>query len=76
MPRWTQEQRDRQAELIRTSKIWERSTGPRTELGKAVVARNALKHGMRSAAWVAERKMFNELMQEVQRVLSEQTWRT
>ena len=76
MRRWTQEERDRQAELIRKSKIWEHSTGPRTEPGKAVVARNALKHGMRSAAWAAEQKMFNDLMQEVQRVLSEQTWRT
>lgn len=39
------------------------------------MARNALKHGMRSAAWAAEQKMFNDLMQEVQRVLSEQTRR-
>lgn len=33
------------------------------------MARNALKHGMRSAAWTAEQKMFKEVMQEVRRLL-------
>jgi hypothetical protein len=40
---WTPERRARQAALIRTWKPWEKSTGPKTEGGKAVVSRNHLK---------------------------------
>ena len=40
---WTPEQRQRQAELIRRWSPWERSTGPRTEQGKAVASRNGWK---------------------------------
>lgn len=38
---WTPERRARQAELIRQTKPWEFSTGPRSDAGKAVSARNA-----------------------------------
>ncbi len=38
---WTPERRARQAELIRKTKPWEKSTGPRTEAGKAISSRNA-----------------------------------
>ena len=41
MRRWTPEERERQAMLIRTWKPWERSTGPTTEAGKAQSSRNA-----------------------------------
>jgi len=44
---WTSERKARQAELIKTWRPWERSTGPRTEQGKATVARNAWKGGHR-----------------------------
>lgn len=44
---WTPDRRARQAELIRNWKPWERSTGPKTDAGKAVVARNAWKGGVR-----------------------------
>ncbi len=40
---WTQERRARQAALVRTWRPWEKSTGPRTDAGKAVVSRNHLK---------------------------------
>ena len=40
---WTPERRARQAVLVRSWKPWERSTGPRTAEGKAVVRRNAYK---------------------------------
>lgn len=40
---WTPERRARQAALIRASKPWEKSTGPKTEAGKAIVARNYTK---------------------------------
>jgi hypothetical protein len=45
---WTPERRARQAELIRSWKPWDRSTGPRTAEGKARVSRNAHKGGTRA----------------------------
>ena len=44
---WTPERRARQAELIRTWRPWEKSTGPRTKAGKARAARNPWKGGVR-----------------------------
>jgi len=44
---WTPERRARQAELIKTWKPWEQSTGPTTSVGKARVASNAFKGGHR-----------------------------
>ena len=44
---WTEEQRQRQAANVRKSKAWTASTGPKTAEGKAKVAQNALKHGLR-----------------------------
>ena len=41
MPRWTPEARARQAELIRRWAPWGGSTGPKSNAGKAKVARNA-----------------------------------
>lgn len=52
---WTLERRSRQAEMIRNWKPWERSTGPRTAEGKAVVARNGYKGGTRPAMQILAR---------------------
>lgn len=38
---WTPERRAQQAERIRLTKPWEKSTGPKTAEGKAVCSRNA-----------------------------------
>lgn len=38
---WTPERRSRQSEIIRQTKPWEQSTGPQSQVGKAVSARNA-----------------------------------
>ena len=57
---WTSERRARQAELIRSWRPWERSTGPTSAAGKAVVARNAWRGGHRAQ------------LQELRRALSEQ----
>lgn len=46
---WTLERRRKQAEAIKSWKPWTRSTGPKTEEGKAAASQNALKHGARSA---------------------------
>lgn len=60
---WTPERRARQAELIRSWKPWERSTGPRTAEGKARTSRNGFKGGQ----WAELRvlcKALNDLMRE------------
>lgn len=61
MSGWTDERRARQSELIRTWRPWEKSTGPRSTDGKARVARNAWKGGMR-----AETRRFARLLREMQ----------
>lgn len=38
---WTPERRARQAEMIRQTRPWEHSTGPRTKEGKAISSQNA-----------------------------------
>jgi hypothetical protein len=38
---WTAERKARQAETIRGTKPWEHATGPQSEAGKAISARNA-----------------------------------
>lgn len=45
---WTLERRQRQAELVRSWKPWEQSTGPITREGKAAVSRNAWQGGHRA----------------------------
>jgi hypothetical protein len=51
---WSPERRARQAALVRSWAPWRRSTGPKTEAGKARCSMNALKHGFRSAATLLE----------------------
>ena len=51
---WSPERRARQAVLIRRWAPWRHSTGPKTEVGKARCARNALRHGGRSRAHIRE----------------------
>ncbi len=46
---WPPERRKRQAEIIRETKPWTKSTGPKTEEGKEKVKMNAYKHGWRGA---------------------------
>ncbi|TNJ37408.1 hypothetical protein FGF68_04145 [Prosthecochloris vibrioformis] len=60
---WTPERRARQAEMIRKWKPWEKSTGPKTESGKAAAAKNADKGGY----WKVIReqsKLLNQLLRE------------
>lgn len=44
---WTEDRRLKQAAICRVTAPWSRSTGPRTEKGKAKVSQNAFKHGLR-----------------------------
>jgi len=45
---WTPERRKKQSEAIHRWKPWNKSTGARTEAGKAISARNAFKGGQRA----------------------------
>ena len=67
---WTSARRARQAALIHNWRPWEAATGPRTADGKARSARNALKHGGRTASALAElaelRRMTREMEAEEQ----------
>ena len=66
--RWSPEARARQAELIRTWRPWERSTGPRSEDGKARASRNAFKGGARQEIRALTRSL-NTLLREQRRLL-------
>ncbi len=60
---WAPQRRARQASLSHTWKPWERSTGPRTDEGKARTARNAFKGGQ----WLVIRELtkgMNDLLRE------------
>ncbi len=68
---WTAERRRQQSEAISRWQPWLSSTGPRTDEGKAKVARNAYKGGHREqlrqiARWLADQredmKRRNEVM--------------
>ena len=48
MRQWTQEERLKQAEMIRNWQPWKKSTGAKTSAGKAISKMNAYKHGGRS----------------------------
>jgi hypothetical protein len=59
---WTPERRAQQAARIRDWQPERRSTGPRSEAGKARSAMNALKHGGRSRAHILQlRRVRNAL---------------
>lgn len=64
---WTPERRARQAELIRSWKPWEKSTGPKTPDGKAKAARN----GDPFPQWAAERAEVRNLRQWANELLRE-----
>ncbi|QJD72414.1 hypothetical protein HH196_10385 [Marinobacterium sp. LSUCC0821] len=63
--RWTDEARAKQAERIRKSKPWLKSTGPKTEQGKRISCMNALKSG----AYAAEMRDLEILLLEISRAV-------
>ena len=46
--KWTLEQKQKQAKLIRRWSPWEQSSGPQSPAGKRTVSRNAYKGGLRA----------------------------
>jgi hypothetical protein len=63
---WTPERRARQAALIRNWRPWEAATGPRTADGKARSARNALRHGGRTASALGELAEIRRMVREME----------
>jgi len=66
---WTLERRAKQAALIQTWQPWERSTGPKTEAGKATSSQNAFVHGAYSVEEKAEKKGVNDFLRDCKRLL-------
>ena len=67
----TPELRARQSQAIQSWQPWKKSTGPKSDVGKAKVSRNAVKHGDRSADTLAELQALRALLAECkQRVAS------
>lgn len=64
MRHWTIEERQRQAELIRTWQPWQKATGARTDAGRERSKMNALKHG----TYAADSRL---LWQELRRFMRE-----
>lgn len=73
---WTSERRVKQSALIRGWKPWERSTGPRAEVGKATSSGNALSHGMRSAAWLNGERRILEILRTMLASVEQQCGQT
>ena len=69
MPRWSPESRQKQAEAIRKWSPWTKSTGPRTEEGRARSSRNAWKGGLR-ASLGTYRDVLRQIEQSTRLVIS------
>ena len=69
MPRWSPESRQKQAEAIRKWSPWTKSTGPRTDDGRARSSRNAWKGGLR-ASLGTYRDVLRQIEQSTRSVIS------
>lgn len=58
---WTLERRQRQAELVKQWRPWDKSTGPKTLEGKERVSRNAWKGGHRQKLRELSKELNSEL---------------
>lgn len=63
---WPPKRRAEQAARLRRTKIWLKSTGPKSTLGKKRVSKNAYKHGMDTKECMLQMKILRLLL-KVQR---------
>lgn len=68
---WTEERRQHARERIARVKPWERSTGPTTDEGKAISARNSLKHGLRAKPVINLQKKIHSISKDLPDILSQ-----
>lgn len=68
---WTEEQRQRQSQLIQKWKPWKSSTGAKTPEGKVRSSQNALKHGFRSSEAIASQKEVNQHFKQLEQILKD-----
>ena len=61
---WTAERRAKHGEATKRWKPWERSTGPKSDEGKAASSQNARKHGMRSREWLEQQRELTALLRD------------
>jgi hypothetical protein len=64
---WTEERKQKQRELIRSWKPWEKSTGARTPQGKARSSRNAYKTGLSEVKVLL--KAINQLLRDEKKLI-------
>ena len=64
----TPDHRKMRAELINQWKPWQKSTGPRTDAGKAKSAANSRKHGNRSRKALEDMRWLREFLRECSEV--------
>jgi hypothetical protein len=61
---WSDERRSKQSQLLKITRPWEKSTGPRTEAGKAASSRNPYKGAVREKLREVQR-LTRELSQKI-----------
>ena len=62
---WTEEERQRQSEIIRKHKPWEKSTGPRTWQGKSRSSQNRLSHGDRCGVMRTQKQLMRSFLSTI-----------
>ena len=64
MRKWTEEERKRQAELVRGWQPWKKA-GVKSERGKAISKNNAFKHGASGAETKAVRRYLKQCREQL-----------
>jgi hypothetical protein len=59
---WNAKHKAKQRKAIYAWRPWEKSTGPKSQEGKATVSQNAFKHGCRSRDAIAEARQIRALL--------------